>query len=362
MVRTSQTLLEQMKISDVDIVDRKGVLNLTKMDLDILASHQELIEDNIDIIVEEFYHSQTSNDEISLLIGDAETLNRLVAAQRKYCLDLFSGGYGADYVNNRLRIGLIHKRIGVEPKLYLSAVRTLKVIIFQTLKKHIKDEEQLSLTIDAVDKLIYFDTTLVFDAYIDSLVGETENAKRKAEIYAQDLEKKVAERTRQLEEQAKTDPLTGIYNQRAMQSMLTRELVVAKRRKTKLSFVYFDVDNFKQVNDTLGHIVGDEVLKHVGTSLLEVTRETDIACRYGGDEFCAILPECSADRAHDICQKLIKTFSKKCPKVTLSIGIAETGPEDFLDIETLIKAADKQMYLAKKTEGFEVCLDLPDEE
>ena len=354
MVRTSQTLLEQMKISDVDIVDRREVLSLTEMDLIILASHQELIEDNIDIIVEEFYENQTSNDEISLLIGDAETLNRLVAAQRKYCLDLFSGNYEAEYVNNRLRIGLIHKRIGVEPKLYLSAVRTLKAIVIRVLKQNISEEEPLLLALDALDKLIYFDTTLVFDAYIESLIGETENAKRKAELYAQDLEKKVAERTRQLEEQAKTDPLTGIYNQRAMQDMLSRELTVAKRRKTKLSLVYFDVDNFKTVNDTLGHIEGDEVLKHVGASLLAVTRETDIPCRYGGDEFCVILPECSVERARDVCQKLIEAYSVKYSDITLSIGIAETGPKKFLDNEELIKLADKQMYLAKEEDGFQI--------
>ena len=357
MVRTSLTLLEQMKISDVDVSGRMEVLNLTSMDLELLASHQALIEDNIDIIVEEFYENQTNNDEISLLIGDADTLRRLIAAQRNYVLELFSGHYSLDYVNNRLRIGLIHKRIGVEPKLYLSAVRTLKAIIIRILRKIIKKQDEVELAINALDKLIYFDTTLVFDAYIDSLVGEIENAKRKTDLYAADLEKKVAERTRQLEEQAKTDPLTGIFNQRAMHDMLTRELTVSKRRQTKLSLVYFDVDKFKHINDTLGHIEGDIVLKHIGESLQEVTRETDIPCRYGGDEFCVILPECSAHRAEDVCKKLIKSFSEKYADVTLSIGIAETGPDEFIGNEELIKLADERMYRAKQKDGFHICVE-----
>lgn len=359
MVRTSLTLLEQMKISDVDVSGRMEVLNLTTMDLELLASHQTLIEDNIDVIVEEFYENQTNNDEISLLIGDADTLRRLISAQRNYVLELFSGKYGLDYVNNRLRIGLIHKRIGVEPKLYLSAVRTLKSIVNKALKRSLKNQDEVDLALNALDKLIYFDTTLVFDAYIDSLVGEIENAKRKTDLYAAGLEKKVALRTRQLEEQAKTDPLTGIFNQRAMHDMLTRELTVAKRRQTKISLVYFDVDKFKQINDTLGHIEGDIVLKHIGQSLQEVIRETDIPCRYGGDEFCLILPECSAHRAEEVCQKLIESFSAKCPDISLSIGIAETGPESFIDNEELIKLADQRMYVAKQKDGFHICLKNP---
>jgi hypothetical protein len=84
------------------------------------------IEPHIDALVDKFYTLQTGITEIALLIGDADTLTRLRAAQRRYILDLFSGLYDLEYVNNRLRIGLVHKRIGVEPKLYLAAINTLK--------------------------------------------------------------------------------------------------------------------------------------------------------------------------------------------------------------------------------------------
>ena len=124
------------------------------------------------------------------MIGDMETLQRLRNAQRKYVLDLFAGIYDSEYVNNRLRIGMIHKRIGVEPKLYLSAVKTLKDILFKMLKAEISDEQELSAVLDGLDKLLYFDTTLVFDAYIDSLVKEVKTEKNKTGKYAAELEKK----------------------------------------------------------------------------------------------------------------------------------------------------------------------------
>ncbi|MDH5485761.1 MAG: protoglobin domain-containing protein, partial [Gammaproteobacteria bacterium] len=224
MNRTDQTLLEQLQISDVEISHRMELLSLGRDALELLSSHKLLIEQHIDTIVEEFYQRQTEIDEISLLIGDADTLRRLRSAQRKYVIDLFAGHYDAEYVNNRLRIGMVHKRIGVEPRLYLSAVRTLKEILNNTLEKSIDNGDTLHATINALDKLLYFDTTLVFDTYIDSLVGEIEAAKRRTEIYAKGLEEKVAERTKQLEEQSKLDPLTNIYNPRAMQDAFRREL------------------------------------------------------------------------------------------------------------------------------------------
>lgn len=355
MKRTDRTLLEQMKISDVEILRRMELLGLDERTLRLLSNNKILIEQEIDSIVDEFYDKQIEIDEISLLIGDADTLRRLHAVQRRYILDLFAGHYDDEYVNNRLRIGMVHKRIGVEPKLYLSAVVTLKEILIKTLKTAINNDS-LNATLEALDKLLFFDITLVFDTYIDSLVGEIETAKRRTESYARSLEEKVAERTKQLEELTKLDPLTNIYNQRAMQDLLRTALAVAKRHQTLLSLVYIDVDKFKEINDTFGHIKGDEVLKCVGQILIKNVREVDVPCRYGGDEFCILLPECSKKNAKKICQKIALEFSRKFPDFSLSIGIAETGPTEFIDGDLLIQAADEKMYLAKKNGGYQIQL------
>lgn len=154
MKRTDKSLLEQMQISDTEISHRMTLLGLDRQLFDLLTAQQAVIEDGIDDIVDEFYEAQTAVDEIALLIGDAETLARLRAAQRMYVIDLFRGIYNSEYVNNRLRIGMVHKRIGVEPKLYLAAVRTLKEIIFRTLARAIQDSGVRERTLDAVDRLL----------------------------------------------------------------------------------------------------------------------------------------------------------------------------------------------------------------
>jgi diguanylate cyclase len=193
-------LLTQMQITDVEITRRKEYLCLSSRDIALLVRCRPFIEEEIDVIVADFYRVQVSIEEIALLIGDADTLKLIHAAQRNYVLDLFGGSTDIDYVNNRLRIGLVHKRIGVEPKLYLSAIKTLKDIINKVLEHRISDTAVLADTCQALDKLLYFDITLVFDTYIRSLVSEVETAKDRVESYAANLELQVAERTEQLEE------------------------------------------------------------------------------------------------------------------------------------------------------------------
>jgi len=200
MERIELTLLTQMLITDHEIVRRKELLHFSDEDMVLLTSCRQFIEEDIDIIVDDFYQVQTSFEEIALLIGDTGTLARLHAAQRTYVLDLFSGSTDIAYVNNRWRIGLVHKRIGVEPKLFLSAIKTLKDIIVKALQSRIPDSSVLARTCLALEKLLYFDITLVFDTYIRSLVREVETAKASVESYAASLELQVAERTRQLEE------------------------------------------------------------------------------------------------------------------------------------------------------------------
>lgn len=352
MRQIHKTLLEQLQINDVEIHQRQRLLGLGAEDFSRLASFRDRMERCIDRLVDRFYEKQAAIDEIALLIGDRDTLQRLHSAQRQYVLDLFCGFCDQAYVNNRLRIGIVHKRIGVEPKLYLSAVKTLKGLLWEVLAEEIADPEQLQPLLESLDKLIYFDTTLVFDTYIDSLLQEVQSAKHKAEEYAESLEEKVAERTRELEALAKTDPLTGLFNQRAMRELLRRELLSAKRRGSVLTMAYFDVDKFKKINDLEGHFRGDEVLRHIGLCCKAVVRETDIACRYGGDEFCIVFPDCDERGAWQSCINLFKRFATQFPDKTMSVGLASVGPDRYEDEDGLLRRADVKMYEAKKRSGF----------
>src|SRR5450631_1360780 len=97
--------------------------------------------------------------------------------------------------------------------------------------------------------------------------------------------------------QAVRDPLTGFYNRRYMQEFLERELHSARRKHRSLAVMMLDLDHFKRYNDNFGHTAGDQALAAVGQALLRIVRAEDVACRYGGEEFAIILPECSLQQA-----------------------------------------------------------------
>lgn len=349
MKKTEQTLLEQMRINEFEVEHRKFLFAFSNADAQLLLSCKPIIEKKIDFIVAEFYRMQTSIPEISLLIGDADTLTRLRSAQRRYILDLFSGLYDLEYVNNRLRIGLVHKRIGVEPKLYLSAVHTLKVLLHKTIENEAPTDADSEATIASLDKLLNFDVTLVFETYIRSLVSEIETAKEKSEQYARIMEEKVKERTHQLEEMSRTDALTGLLNVRHLQEIVTTVLRGAQRRAEPVTAIYFDVNDFKQINDTEGHQHGDEILRTIGKVIKDTARVEDSCFRYGGDEFCVFLINCQENQARDLfITRLNQQIQEKLGNVSISIGAVQTGPDEYVDASTLIRLADERMYAAKQ--------------
>ncbi len=251
-----KTLLEQMRITEMEIGARKRLLEFDDQDVAALLRCRDHIERRLDDIVETFYGIQTSNPDIASLIGDSDTLERLETAQRRYIMDLFSGAYDLEYTNNRLRIGLVHKRIGVEPKFYLSAVYLLHRLLVQNLNDTMESGLELQRALLALDKLIYFDVTLVFETYILSLVSEIEAVKNRTEEYARALEETVAMRNGQL----RTDALTGLTTRRYLNEALQRTVKAAQRRSEPVSLIFVDVDDFKGLNDRRGHAYGDRVL------------------------------------------------------------------------------------------------------
>ena len=355
MKRTERTLAEQIKLNRLEFDNRKQLLDFGSEDIYNLKKVGPRIDRLIDKLVSEFYEQQTSIDDVALIIGDADTLSRLSAAQRQYILDLFSGFYDMTYANNRLRIGLVHKRIGVGPKYYLSAMQLLKNILFRTIREIFADKNEAEAVINSLEKLLTLDIQLVFDAYIRSLVAEVETSMSKVQNYAENLEQEVSQRTRELKELSQQDPLTDLYNRRAMLPMLNRDLANAERQSVNVAIVYIDADNFKILNDTYGHAAGDRMLLLLSESLHDITREGDLACRMGGDEFCVFLLDADEKQALSFAQRLIARFSDKSDlEATLSIGICVTGPNQFLSSSELIHNADEAMYEAKKTQGNKV--------
>ncbi len=157
----------------------------------------------------------------------------------------------------------------------------------------------------------------------------------------------------QLREQAIRDPLTGLYNRRILEEALEREVAQAKRNRTNFCIAMIDVDNFKTLNDRHGHPAGDMVLKSLASILMHNTRQGDVSCRYGGEEFAVLLPNATVEGAlkranqwRRAFQMLHKSFNGQTLQATLSIGIA-SYPQHGLDGQKVLEAADKALYESK---------------
>lgn len=157
----------------------------------------------------------------------------------------------------------------------------------------------------------------------------------------------------ELHEQAIHDPLTGLYNRRYLSDALAREIIQAKRANSTLTFVMADIDHFKFVNDSYGHQAGDEVLVQVASLLKKHARGSDIACRYGGEEFLLVFPgtslELARKRAEEIqhnCAALSIQHEGKNIAVMLSFGVA-AYPDHGQQWEQIIVKADKALYQSK---------------
>lgn len=142
------------------------------------------------------------------------------------------------------------------------------------------------------------------------------------------------------------DYVTNTYSKRYYESKLEDCIRKAKRSKQPLSLAMIDIDDFKQINDTLGHSVGDDVLKAIANVMKINIRECDICSRYAGDEFTIILPNTSKEKARLICERIQDNSTMiRTPNVTLSIGIAEWY--SGMKAKTFAKNADEAMYISK---------------
>jgi diguanylate cyclase (GGDEF)-like protein/PAS domain S-box-containing protein len=162
-------------------------------------------------------------------------------------------------------------------------------------------------------------------------------------------QRELLELNERLERQATTDMLTGLKNRAVFQNSVIEMMAVAHRDAAPLAMLLLDLDHFKRVNDTFGHLAGDEVLREVGRVLAENTRDQDVVARYGGEEFAAVLPNTSRDGAMAVAEALrlrVRDVPMAGTRVTMSIGVTlmKTGDTDV----TLFARADEALYEAKQ--------------
>jgi diguanylate cyclase (GGDEF)-like protein len=167
---------------------------------------------------------------------------------------------------------------------------------------------------------------------------------------------KLIEANKKYREMAYRDELTGLFNHRYYQETMEKELERIKRYQRGLSLLFFDIDYFKEINDSYGHLAGDKVLKSIAQRIYKTKRSSDIVARYGGDEFAVIMPETDrkglqifAERIRRGIEELSVVVDGEVLRVTISIGAAVFGGgEPTVDKVTMLEAADKAIYLAKR--------------
>ena len=158
-----------------------------------------------------------------------------------------------------------------------------------------------------------------------------------------------------LQEQATRDKLTGLYNRHYMSARLEQEKVRARRSGATIAVILLDIDHFKHFNDTYGHAAGDHVLREFAAQLRQAGRESDVACRFGGEEFVLFMPDASLEiaqrRAEEICLRTrslrLEYESRPLGMVTVSAGVA-VYPTHGTDPDAVLQAADRALYRAKE--------------
>jgi diguanylate cyclase (GGDEF)-like protein len=157
-------------------------------------------------------------------------------------------------------------------------------------------------------------------------------------------------RFREARQLADLDALTGLHNRRYFHETLAREVARAQRYSRLLALIVFDLDDFKAINDRIGHLSGDAVLAEIAERVRDVVRTADIACRVGGDEFAVILPESSTADADQLYHRLRGAVSSRpvgqAGRLFLSAGIADLLPDD--DPTSFFERADEALYRAKE--------------
>lgn len=150
------------------------------------------------------------------------------------------------------------------------------------------------------------------------------------------------------------DSLTSLYNRRFFYKALEKELDSTERNP--LSLLFIDIDNFKHLNDTFGHIKGDDIIVKIACILKNEVRAKDIVTRWGGDEFAIILPNTNLKMAYKVAKRLIVAIEREKMPCSISIGVASTG--EYIDLNKLIAAADAALYCAKDKKNTICCKNL----
>jgi len=450
-------LARAIGIDAQEITRRKAFLEFGETDVSLLTELHVRLQNVSRHFVNDFYTHLTKFEETSRFIPEAPSLERLKHTQEAYFDSLTAGDYGPEYILNRLRVGVVHQHIGLEPKWYIGAYSRYLVGLLPELWRLLGDDpDKFLATYHALQKIVFLDMGLAIDTYIQAdrrtILGlkryaeniiaslpaglivvdnafkvrsvnrsfrEMLGLKNREDVSGRELEDilplpdlrqqaqavlagrmalhgieaalgekwlrltitgirleeegeeeeedllvvveditELKAQTVHIEQLAFYDPLTSLPNRSLLRDRVQRVLTYSTRHKNHGAILFIDLDNFKALNDTKGHNIGDLLLIEVAKRLQGCVRSSDTVARMGGDEFVVVLEELNEDilqavaQAQDIGEKILASlnrpfnlqgFEHYC---SASIGIS-LFRDNEIGMDDLFRHADTAMYQAK---------------
>ncbi len=225
---------------------------------------------------------------------------------------------------------------------------------FKPLHRESRPEQLRTLPMDRHDEIGQIARTV--HHLIAWTIREHVQSRQLRRTFDDQIGNAIAKATVNLEKLAMRDPLTGLGNRRFVDENLQQLVQTANDTETDLVVIVMDVDNFKQVNDTLGHATGDELLIFIASLTQAAIRSDDYAIRLGGDEFVLVMPGCNIEQASAITQRMTTLFTQHCQvafttadPVGLSVGMASLTTEQVSTAAELVDIADQRLYTAKRS-------------
>ncbi len=330
---TQDAIAERLQLLDLAGADAAASCQLLQ---------EAVIAPNVDRIVAGFCEVLVREEAFNAVVSKHSNEQRLRDTMRGYMLSLGVGFTEPAYFEERRRIGQVHQAIGVSQSLYQCAFRQLQDLLIEHIPAHIRDDAA------AYDRVLRFalkitalDMSLAVESYCDARVSGLKESL--------ESERDETERLRKL---TITDWLTDLHNHSYSRRCLSAALDRAQREGTALCVIMADLDHFKRINDTHGHLIGDEVLRIAAARMVSGARSRDRVARYGGEEFLFILQDTDLEEGVEVAERVRTRLNcdvihcgEATLDVTLSLGLAEARDSDSVD--DLIERADAALYDAK---------------
>lgn len=346
-----------IELTAESFAQRKALLTLTAEEEQLLRQVQPRMSAYTEQLIEAFYNHLIQFEGVSDLLKENATLQRLKVTQKRYFERLLSGQYDYEYALDRLAVGIAHQRIGLQPQWYTGAFGSFVQHFSLGLQHEFRYAPEVSSQVlTALNKLVLLDVTLALDAYSHA----AHNAIMRAR---DDVQNRFDEQAKQIEQLAFYDTLTGLPNRNLLGELVEQQLTVTRREQRTLALIYMDIINLKEVNETLGHEVGDALLKAVSLRLQQTIREMDLLgrpeqaaggalARITGDEFALACFVPDGDAVLSLVSRINKAFAVPFRVEGAEVTVRKRygvvlAPRDGDSYEILLRHADIALHQAK---------------